>query len=214
MRWLAGSGMVTVDADAREQDSEQRRVKDILSEIAKPWPKKMLQGYFATLAIRIELGGTDLRSVRLAMRAAANLLNFCSLEEGALPTQKMIAQFWRSSPGQVASVTGFINYLNVHHNLQLTSRPDAGWLRKAKKDKAERELVDLLKERPREEHFEIRWVVKGLAYFHNVRRAKRIALAYRPRSYEGVAGFDVDHESETLWIPSADGYKRGTRVSS
>lgn len=208
MRWLTERGAVTVSEPLKDQLTEQRRLAAILAEPADGWSAQLLSDYITALEARMERGGTDLRSIRLAARAAVNLLKSAQLKVGALPTQKSIESFWRESPGQVAAVTGFIGYLNKRYGLQLQAKPDERLLQQAKRRKAERELVALLSENP-DEDFENRWIMKGLAYFHGVTRASRKTLVYQPQEYRGVAGYNITYGNEVLWVPSAGSYQRG-----
>ncbi len=208
MRWLSEVQAISVNAELREQHSEERRLQAILTEVGDPWSQQLLKGYLAMLATRMEKGETNLRSIRLAGRAATNMLKTVHLAVGALPTQKALESFWRSSPGQVAALAGFVGYLNNSYKLQLEWRPNDRWLMTAKRDKAERELVALLGEGQQAEDFEVRWIVKGLAYFHSLRRANRKTLTYRPESYQGISGFSIEYGGKTLWVPDAASYKR------
>lgn len=208
MRFLTATGMVAVSAQLRDQHSEQRRLAAILMEPADSWSAQLLSEYVDALKVRMDKGGTDLRSVRLAARAAANLLKSAQLKFGALPTQKALESFWRGSPGQVAAVTGFLGHLNQRHGLKLQVKPDARWLSQARRQKAERELVAMLSEAV-DDDFEARWIVKGLAYFHDVARASLKKLVFQPQEYRGVAGYNVAYEEKTLWVPSASSYQRG-----
>lgn len=208
MRWLTETGAVTVSAQLKDQHTEQRRLEAILAEPADGWSAQLLSEYVTALKARMERGGTDLRSIRLAARAAANLLKSAWLKVGALPTQKNLESFWRESPGQVAAVTGFIGYLNKYHDLQLQAKPDERLLHQAKRQKAERELVALLSETADAE-FESRWIVKGLAYFHGMMRVSRKTLVYQHQDYRGVAGYNITHGGKVLWVPSAGSYQRG-----
>ncbi len=207
MRWLQEIGAVIVSAEKRDEHTEQRRVSEMLSEFPDFWSNQLLHGYHAELALRIERSETDLRSVRIALRAALNFLKHAGLAPQTIPKMKVLEAFWRSSPGQVAAVTGFVGYLNKSYNAQLRSRPEKRWLEKARRDKAERELVALLKGGAYVESETI-WIGKALAYFHNIRRVNRKTLVYRPESFKGEAGFSIEYEGQVLWVPSASTYTR------
>ncbi|MDN3218883.1 hypothetical protein [Pseudomonas nunensis] len=206
MRWLAEAHGVRASADAREAHSEQRRLDELLSQVTGHWENVLLTKYHRSLIAKLSQHDIELRSVRLATRSAVNFLNQAQLASGTLPSQRTLESFWRHSPGQVAAVTGFINFLNKTHNLKLDTRPNEQWLKAAKRHKSERELIDLFKSRHEVKDFEAKWIVKGLAYFHGIRRANRKALAFRPASFREVAGFEVDAAGSTLWVPSAESY--------
>lgn len=206
MRWLVEAHGVRATADAREAHSEQRRLDELLSQVTGQWESDVLTKYHRALIAKLNQHDVQLRSVRLAIRSAVNFLNQVQLTGGALPTQRTLESFWRHWPGQVAAVTGFINFLNKTLNLKLDPRPNEKWLKAAKRHKSERELIDLFKNRYEVRDFEAKWIVKGLAYFHGIRRANRTSLDFRPASFREVAGFEVDFAGSTLWLPSAESY--------
>ncbi len=208
MRWLSENQAIVVGAEIREWYSEKRRLQNILDEIGEPWPRRLLEKYLITLSSKVKENEAELRSARLSLRAAANLLSVACLETNALPTQKTIEAYWRSSPGQVSALTGFIGYLNKTYHLQLKWKPEGRWLEKARIDKAERELVTLLRTGRQGKNFEKKWIVKGLAYFHGVRRARQKTLIYRSASYNGFEGFYVEYDGIHLWVPSAGSYNQ------
>ncbi|MDH0132762.1 hypothetical protein N7381_05850 [Pseudomonas asiatica] len=205
MRWLSESGHVRISADSREQHSEQRRVEAVLAELEDGWSRQLLSGYYAILSSRVSRQEADLRSVRLALRAATNFLKTAQLAPHTKPSMKAVEAFWRSTPGQVAAVTGFIGYLNKTYGLQLQTKPEKRWLQKAKKAKAERELVALLREQGQID-FEVRWIAKALTYFHDLPRVNRRALSYKAERFDNTEGFSVEHGSSMLWVPSASSF--------
>lgn len=208
MRWLTESGKVRVDVQSRERHSEERRVEAILDELQDVWPRKLLSGYHAMLSSRIERQEADLRSVRLALRAAVSFLKVARLGDEVMPTMRELESYWRSSPGQVAAVTGFVGYLNKFYDQQLKTKPDKRWLMKAKRAKAEHELLALL-QTPGAENFNSRWIVKALVYFHNVSRVSQKTLVFTTEDFNNTAGFRVVHGSVTLWVPSASSFRPG-----
>lgn len=212
MRWLVQTGVVSTDEALRKQSSEWRRVKQVLAEVSAPWPASLLGGYFKVLSARLEQGRSSILSVRLALRAAASFLTSCDLAAGTFPAQKDLETYWRASPGQVAALTGFASYLNRHHALQLDAQPDGKWLKRAKKAKSEKALVELLHETPKRPEFELRWICAASAYFHD-RKLRRKELVYTPKKYEGVAGYEIEVGQDLLWIPAPDQHELVTTLN-
>lgn len=206
MRWLSESGHVRISAETREHHTEQRRIEAVLAELEDGKSRQLLSGYYAILLSRVSRQEVDLRSVRLALRAATNFLKTARLAPQAMPGMKAVEAFWRSFPGQVAAVTGFIVYLNKTYGLQLQAKPEKRWLKKAKKVKVERELVALLRDQGQVD-FEVRWIAKALAYFHDRPRVNRKALVYRAEHFDNTDGFSVEHGSSKLWVPSASSFR-------
>lgn len=203
MRWLVQTGLVSPNESLREDSSEWKRVERVLAEINAPWPASLMSGYFKVLSARLEQAVTSVLTVRLALRAAASFLTFCDLEADTFPVQKDLEAYWSGSPGQVAALTGFVNYLNSHYTLKLDAQPDRKWLKRAKKAKAEKALIALLHESPKRPNFEARWICAASAYFHE-RKLRRKELVYTPKNYQGVAGFEIGVDSDLLWIPAPD----------
>ncbi|UVM66801.1 hypothetical protein LOY34_26550 [Pseudomonas sp. B21-009] len=208
VRWLSECDDLLVCAQTREEDSEQRRVQEIMEQSREPWPQQLIAGYHHRMQSRLAAGDISLRSVRLALRSASSLLDHSRLKAAAMIDQKTLDGYWRKSPGQVASVTGFVGYLNQVYSAGLNPRPSMSWVRQQKRAKLERELVELLPQRDDSHDFESRWIVKALAYFHGISRAKRTSLVYVPASYEGTAGFNIECAQGVLWVPSAGTYER------
>lgn len=206
MRWLAESGHVHVSAASREHHTEQRRIDAVLAELEDGWSRKLLAGYYAVLSSRVSRQKADLRSVRLALRAATNFLKSARLADEVRPGMKAVETFWRGSPGQIAAVTGFIGHLNRTYGLQLEAKPDKRWLQKAKKAKAERELVALLRSQDQGD-FEVRWIAKALHYFHDLPRFSQKALVYRAERFDNTDGFSVEHGTSRLWVPAASSFR-------
>lgn len=207
MRWLGEAHGIYANVVIRESHSEQRRLDEMLSENLGPWPRSLLGKYYGSLIAKMNQNDTELRSVRLSIRSAVNLLNHTKLSDGELLSQRKLEAFWRYSPGQVAAVTGFVHFLNRTYSLKIDPRPTDQWLKAARHEKAERELVDLFNSRDQVKDFESKWIVKGLAYFHGIRRANRKALIYRHSTFREVAGFDVELGEATVWVPSPDSYE-------
>ncbi|RMM82579.1 hypothetical protein ALQ72_05128 [Pseudomonas syringae pv. maculicola] len=208
MSWLSEFDGLVVCEQAREEDSEHRRVQGIMEQPRESWPQQLITGYHRMLQSRLAAGDISLRSIRLALRSASDLLDHSRLKAAAMIDQKVLDGYWRKSPGHVASVTGFVGYLNQVYNAGLNSRPDPRWARQQKQAKRERELVELLPQRDETSDFESRWIVKALAYFHGIGRVSRKGLVYTPATYQGTAGFNIECSQRVLWVPSASTYER------
>lgn len=208
MRWLRAAGGVVVDELARDHHTEMRRVAELLESVVKPHSKDVLKRYYASLLVKVEQGATSVRSVRLALRPAVDLLHLAGSQGGVLPTQRVLEHFWRSSPGQLAAVTGFVSFLNRTFGSKLEPRPDKRLIEKARRRKKEKALRLLISERQEGGAFERRWIAAALAYFHGLSRLSSQRLTYVAADYKAVPGFNVTHGGDLLWVPSCDGFPR------
>ena len=169
MRWLAETGQIIVDEDAREADSERRRIRQSLNTVADDRDaKRLLHAYHAHLMQRLEQGRTSPRSVRLALRPAATLLCMASERNTMPPDQPAIRAYLQRSPGQRAALTGFINYLRKHHGLDVHV-PKAGDLpRRKRRKRLEDELARLLQNDAYRGAPGRRFLTVALQYFHDL----------------------------------------------
>jgi hypothetical protein len=206
MRWLRAVGRVVVDEVAREHHTEMRRVADLLESVVEPNFKDILKRYHANLLVKVEQGGASVRSVRLALRPAVDLLHLAGSQGAAMPTQRTLEHFWHSSPGQLAAVTGFVNFLNRTFMLKLESRPDKRLMEKARRRKKEKALRLLISERQEGGAFERKWIAAALAYFHGISKVSSQRLTYVAADYKAVPGFNVTYGGDLLWVPSCDGF--------
>lgn len=206
MRWLQMACNTVVDEAMREHHSETRRVTELLNSVIDPKSNEILKRYHASLLVRVEQGVISLRSVRLSLRPAVDLLHLAGRNANVMPSQSDLERFWHVSPGQLAAVTGFVNFLNRTFDLKLESRPDKRLMEKARREKKEKELLQLIRERRYDDSFDRKWIVVALTYFHGVSRVSSKQLVYTVAPYKTVPGFNVTHGKNQLWVPSCDGF--------
>lgn len=206
MRWLQEACDIVINEAVREHQSETRRIAEMLESVIDPRSNKILQRYYTCMLAKVEQGSTSLRSVRLALRPAVDLLHLASSDAGGIPIQSTLKRFWHVSPGQLAAVTGFVNFLNRTFDLKLESRPDERWMDKSRHQKRERALIELIRERRHGDDFDRKWIAAAMAYFHGVSRVSSKQLVYTASTYKSVSGFNVIHGENELWVPSSDGF--------
>lgn len=204
MRWLQQARQIVVDPEAREEDSEGRRIRAMIASLqAKPKLARLAQDYAATLDARRATGRTSVKSTRLALRPAISLLGL--LEDGsAVPKQTDIDRYLKGSPGQRAAITGFVNFLNRNFGLALVARlfekkSPTGALRKL-----ERSLHELAQSIGTESSDE--WVALALRVFHGINKRDAKSAQVRDADYRGVAGIDAEIRGRSLWVPKPEGY--------
>ncbi|WP_330564785.1 hypothetical protein [Pseudomonas yamanorum] len=206
MRWIRAVGGVAVDDTVRENHTEIRRVAELLESPVAGEFKDILKRYHASLLVKVEQGGATMRSVRLALRPAVDLLHLAEKQGAGMPSQRVLEHFWYSSPGQLAAVTGFVNFLNRIYGLKLEPRPDKRLMDKARRAKKEKALLLLIRERQDGDAFERKWIAAALSYFHGISRVSSKQLTYSVADYKAVSGFNVTHGDNLLWVPSCDGF--------
>ncbi|VVE64566.1 hypothetical protein PCA31118_01648 [Pandoraea captiosa] len=198
MTWLAETRRITVDASAREADSEKRRIDALLSAMPVTSVGGVaLAAYHRKLQLKVVAGATTVRSNRLALTPALALLSTVDAEGRSLPTQAALVKYLSQSPGQVAAVTGFVRFLNAEHGTSLNVRIDESVLRAHRRRVREKVLLALAKRAVDSPEFELEWIRAGLAYFHDHVKPGGSVV----RSPDG-SGFSVSVGDNYLWIPS------------
>lgn len=200
MAWYTEINAVVVDVQAREMDSEHRRISIILASTEPGRKSEALNGYFRLLMSRVSIGRTSIRSARLALSTAARLLTDKCRGKDELPSTVKVSRFLSDAPGRMASVTGFIHYLNA----ECGSGIDLGRVRRQskilEKRRLEKELFALLRQSRAGDDVETRWLVLGLKYFHGVSRLNTRDLTVAPDA--SGKGLRVSIGYRDYWLPS------------
>lgn len=170
MRWIETLGLATRNEEARIEDSERRRITAIQNKLTpESDERKLLDSYLQILLERLAAGKTTLRSVRLALTPAANLLS--DVAEGGqghwLPNQQKVNTYLAKKPGQRAAISGFVRYLREMHHADV-SLPTANKaeLKRLQRKKLETELLELMLNGSGSERCKQQWLTAALAYFH------------------------------------------------
>lgn len=169
MKWLRECRQVTVDAAAREQDSESRRIRALVAAVPVGTVcAKTLLAYKMELEAKSAVGKSSIRSVRLALRPAVSLFQYSDLTGHTLPDQAALDRYLRDSPGQFAALGGFIRFLNRRHNLHLHAFVDKKRVIEGRRKKLEALLWTLTREADESREFLRNWISTSLMYFHNL----------------------------------------------
>jgi hypothetical protein len=198
MRWLSETAQVVVDAKERENASDLRRIEAIVASLPTGTPAStVLAGYKNGLQAKIVAGRTSIRTVRLSLRPAASLLK-CGDENGVqLPDQSALDRYLLTSPGQKASLTGFVMFMNKRYDTGLVIRLDKPRTQSQRRRKLEVELAALLAQEVRDEGFKNQWISVSLAFFHGLaRRNLKNATVVTEDS-----GFLIGWNGKTYWVP-------------
>ncbi|MGY2042081.1 hypothetical protein ACW9I9_06845 [Pseudomonas pergaminensis] len=194
--WLAESGMLVVDSQAREDSSDQRRIIQFMQYFPDGVAKEALQAYQRELSAR----SVKLRTIRLALGSALRLLRHCDEAGQAFPSQRVLRLLLRTRPGLHASLFGFVSFLDRHYGLRLNARFDQRWLTKSANHVAEIKLaqlyvigaVDLTEQK---------WIRAAMPYFHRVRLSSHDLLQYHEETQGGQRGFIVNFKGKAYWVP-------------
>lgn len=141
------------------------------------WAQKVIDGYLFKLESKS--AKTSIRSVRLAIGTAANLLSYSEcLEEYKVNTNVLHGYLWKY-PGQRSSITGFVNHLNRQYHLNLEmpvwKRPELLSPQKGRMQ-LKKLLIDLLRSPMQSCEYLNRLIKIAIAYLHGVEIPKNVCL--------------------------------------
>lgn len=202
MRWLSETLQVIIDAKEREDASDRRRIGAIVESLPLGTPvAQILATYHSELQSRVAAGRVSIRSVRLALRPAASLLATCEENGFELPRQAELDHYLQNAPGQEASISGFVSFMNSRHAANLVIRVDKQKTLSLRRMRLEAELVALLADKRRDAGFETDWISISLAYFHGLpcsvgRNLKHISL-----STDSDGNFSIFWNGQTYLVP-------------
>lgn len=176
MRWLREEKGVETDPIARTVDSEWRRINRIMATVpSESAAGNALHAYKTGLLRKLSIGKTTIRSVRLALRPAANLLLRTSEEGGMIPEQSDVDRFLAESSGQRAAIKGFVEFLNSRHkqSISVSSRPPKNINEARKLNSLEKKVALGASKKPLNDSVNKEWILIAMVYFHGVRLKNR-----------------------------------------
>lgn len=141
------------------------------------WAQKVIDGYLQKLESKS--AKTSIRSIRLAIGTAANLLSYSEcLGEPKVNRNTLHGYLWKY-PGQKSSITGFINYLNREYQLKLEmpewKHPELSSPKKGRMQ-LKQVLIDLLRSPVQSDEYQNRLIRTAIAYLHGVEIPDNVCL--------------------------------------
>ena len=203
MRWMVEQGLVAVDARAREDNSERRRIAASTERLPEESrAQAVMNDYCAALGERVRSGKLTRRSMRLGLTPAVALLEAALAAGHELPCQETLDALLRETPGQCAALSGFVRWLRETHDVPLALPPRrAARALRQRRERARREMLALIQERAGAHDFAERWRVAALTYFHDL--AFKTASEVRENDIQAdCGGLRINIRGQGYWIPS------------
>lgn len=198
-RWLTEERGMRIDETLKEDITETRRIEAIVASVASEIGQKVLQAYRVRLESKPNKRANSLRSVRMAMRSAANLVLVSEAAGRAMPSSESLRSLLAETPGVAASLASFISFLNTSFELSIEFPKDNRDAIKLRRKRSEQVLKSLMSEAANGVDVLDRWPAAALGYFHGVARVgtKGIALTSDPER----DGLFVTLKNKEYWIP-------------
>lgn len=190
VRWMESAGLIVVDVEAKQDESERRRIEVLLAKLKAGSPeRKMLEGYHGSL--KADLAGREitLRSVRLALTPAVGMLEL-AIEKEISPGQPLLKAFLDRVPGQRAAVSGFVGYLRNTLGIPVVlPKLDKKKAEQRRKKQLEAEMLALMRVADDSEEFRRKWLSVALAYFHGLPR--EVGLNLKPEDIKTSSSEEI-----------------------
>lgn len=115
LRWLLDTNQVVVDEALKDDLAEMQRIQSLFNKLKESVP--CIASYYKLLQRRYDDGKTSLKSVRLALQPAIDLISSNDITD--YPTQEQLNDYLADKSGQIASITGFVNHLKSAYHCEL-----------------------------------------------------------------------------------------------
>ena len=115
VRWLLDTHQVVVDEGLKDDLAELERIQALFNKLKESVP--CIASYYQMLQQRVDSGKTSLKSVRLALQPAIDLMSSNDITD--FPTQDLLNNYLVAKSGQIAAITGFINHLKLDYHREL-----------------------------------------------------------------------------------------------
>lgn len=166
------------------------------------WAQKAIDGYLQKLESKV--GQTSIRSVRLAIGTATNLLSYSEcLGELKVNRNVLHGYLWKY-PGQRSSITGFVNYLNrqYHLNLEMPERRHSELLSPQKgRMQLKQLLIDLLRSPVQSREYQNKLIRTAIAYLHGVDVPGNVYLRFEDIRRTKIGDHLIRLAGRELYLP-------------
>lgn len=202
MLWLKEQYDVQADEVLREEHSDKRRIAELIASVPPGRGAGALAGYHTYLMSKQQVGGTTIRSIRLALRAAKGVLQEESALFGAWPSQRSVTLYLTRTPGQKAAVQGFIGYLNRTYELNLKCEVNERAVSRARIQQLETNLRTMYSSGVEGDALLRQWIKCALMLLHGMSSVNKKTLSFSSWEIKGQAGFNVVMNDQVYWVPA------------
>lgn len=166
LRWLLDTNQVVIDEALKDDLAEMQRIQSLFNKLKESVP--CIASYYKLLQRRYDDGKTSLKSVRLALQPAIDLISYNDIAD--YPTQNQLNDYLADKSGQIAAITGFINHLKsvYHRELEIDGKLIKQMKVKRLKKYCSQRLIELYKKPSLTENEHMELVHVALYTLHGV----------------------------------------------
>ena len=118
VKWLCASKKIYINDVVKQEISELCRIDNLLDKFGRDIPI-CLNKYHLYLLEKLKAKKIILRTVRLALQPAVEIMLENNLKNEEIINQKQINNFLAIKKGQKNTISGFISFINESYNVEL-----------------------------------------------------------------------------------------------
>ncbi|PTU04738.1 hypothetical protein DBR45_00300 [Pseudomonas sp. HMWF031] len=199
MQWMTDECALQVDEELKADLTELRRIESVIASMPSDAGQKLLSEYRKHIESKPNKRRNSSRSVRMALRSAANLLLVSAATGQTLPSSKSLRSLLAETPGVAASLTSFVSFLNTKYSLGLEFPKDNRDAVRQWHNRFEQEIKVLMSEASMGIDVLDRWPTAALGYFHRVTKLTKAGMTLTPDAEQ--KGMLVSLKGKEYWIP-------------
>lgn len=197
IQWLVAARGLVVDQRAKAESAELKRIHRILARVpTKSIAYELINGYWREREVEYLGSEVSILTIRLGLTPAVSYLKMCEFKE---PSSKALVTYLAEAPGQRASITKFINYLNSTHGYDL-QLPNKQRSQSASNAALEKRLIRLATEGA--DKFDLfQWCEVAMKLFHGVLISRKEFNSESVAINEGSDGYRVRYRGRQYFLP-------------
>lgn len=202
MRWLQDRYSLVLASEDKHANAQAQTSKKIVQSFpASTVARTVLDKFFDELQARVGNGKIKPRSMRIALRPAANLFLAASPDGTLMPDQTALNKMLSCAPGQRAAVSTFLGFLKVRYSIKLTAHKCVTRQRVHTRTKLGTKLAEIASSPKRNAKTRNLWDVTALRYFHHLNKIQAQDLLKKANRVTLLAGSELHAESQVFWLP-------------
>ncbi|MCO1334536.1 hypothetical protein MO867_09315 [Microbulbifer sp. OS29] len=169
VKWLSESGYIAIDSVEKNKITEEQRIVRILKRLQPgSVASEVVLKYEKNLRSKLANGKLTLLTIRLSLSAATGLMLEQFASNDTLPSKESLVKYLSQRPGQLATISVFIRFLNkeMGHDLTCESTELKKIVDKKRKIILENKLSRLSRKKWTKNDL-YQWVKITLEYFHD-----------------------------------------------
>ncbi len=200
-RWLEEARSCDIDKNQRANASDRVRLKKAVSVLPERSAARSAADQFSKeLSDAVSDGKITIRTARLSMRPAVDLLKRVQRSKALAITQDDLLAYLRDRPGQRAAISRFIGFVKRNYALDLVL-PRSAQLSKLPFSGSDEAVRLLLRTDVRDAEFERDWLRLMLVHLHRLSERTANRVISRAEISEVEGGYQCCLGVDIYWLP-------------